>query len=75
LDPEISKLIKMNIDPPYDRDMGLLKQVSKATDYKKQQCVMKQWSFTMKSGKVIRMRDFCDKILSWTQAFEKAGDY
>jgi hypothetical protein len=75
LGPEDRKRIELLVDPQCNGNVNLLSEVLKATEERKQQCIKKQWSFTMKSGKVIKMRDLCDKILDWTQKFEKVGDF
>jgi hypothetical protein len=75
LDPEDRKRIELFVDPQRNGNVNLLKEVLKATEEKKEQCIKKQWLFTTKSGKVIKMRDLCDKILGWTQKFEQVGDF
>jgi hypothetical protein len=75
LDPEDRKRIELFVDPQRNGNVNLLKEVLKAAEEKKEQCIKKQWLFTTKSGKVIKMRDLCDKILGWTQKFEQVGDF
>lgn len=75
LGPEDRKRIELCVDPQCDGNVNLLKEVLKVAEEKKQQCIKKEWLFTTRSGKVIKMRDLCDKILGWTQKFEQVGDF
>ncbi|KAH8653142.1 hypothetical protein BGZ60DRAFT_533332 [Tricladium varicosporioides] len=63
-----------NINFSYPDKLKILSDLLQDTEKSRQECIMKRWRYTRKSGETVIFVDLLGKIVKWIDLFKQIGD-